>query len=152
MIYKCLNIVVFIEDHMCLFFSSFNHFLNIEGLVHLIIYGKKIYRWSYLWLILYYTRYFYLSCALFWLVYHQCLQRKCFWSLNLVKKMTPYEYARCKRIEVINKKIHALNLPILAQSLVESSSATKKPSSVWFIDTEALEPFFYWFLIHRFKG
>jgi len=44
--------------------------------------------------------------------------------------MTPYEYARSKRIEVINKKIHALNLPILAQSLAESSSATKKPSSV----------------------
>ncbi|RHN74036.1 putative transposase, Ptta/En/Spm, plant [Medicago truncatula] len=43
--------------------------------------------------------------------------------------MTPYEYARSKRIEVINEKIHALNLPILAQSLVKSSSATKKPSS-----------------------
>lgn len=46
-----------------------------------------------------------------------------------MKKMTPYEVEWEKRIADNNKKINALNLQNLAQSLIESSSATKKSSS-----------------------
>jgi hypothetical protein len=43
--------------------------------------------------------------------------------------MTPYEEEREKRIADNNKKINALNLQNLAQSLVESSSATNEQFS-----------------------
>jgi len=59
-----------------------------------------------------------------------------------VKKMTPYVEDREKRIVDNNKKINALNLQNLAQSLIESSSATKKPSSVCLNNYEILELFF----------
>jgi hypothetical protein len=44
--------------------------------------------------------------------------------------MTPYEETRQMNIEENNKKLEALNLPSLSQSLRKSSSATSKPSSV----------------------
>ncbi|KAK2349539.1 hypothetical protein QL285_046185 [Trifolium repens] len=43
--------------------------------------------------------------------------------------MTPYEETRQMNIEENNKKLEALNLPSLSQSLRKSSSATSKPSS-----------------------
>ncbi|WJX91666.1 hypothetical protein P8452_73405 [Trifolium repens] len=44
--------------------------------------------------------------------------------------MTPYEETRQMNIEENNKKLEALNLPSLSQSLRKSSSATSKPSLV----------------------
>jgi hypothetical protein len=62
--------------------------------------------------------------------------------------MTPYEVEWEKRIADNNKKINALNLQNLAQSLIESSSATKKSSSVCLNNYETLEPFFYPRMLH----
>jgi hypothetical protein len=51
--------------------------------------------------------------------------------ISVVKiMMTPYEETRQMNIEENNKKLEALNLPSLSQSLRKSSSATSKPSSV----------------------
>jgi hypothetical protein len=51
--------------------------------------------------------------------------------LGVVKMMTsPYEEARRIKIEENTKRMKALNLPSLSQSLCKSSTATSKPSSV----------------------
>jgi hypothetical protein len=62
-------------------------------------------------------------------------------------KMTLYEEERHKRVEEEKKRMDALNLPHLSQSLRKSSSTTTKPTRLVIISQSDSNVFFYNLLV-----